>query len=407
MAGLFQLVERSLVEELRDRRTPAVGFPVPERQTLCSIRAGDLGERVDLLSADGPWDPQTTDDAAGIERLAKDLEFRPGEDRGELLNLETVAQVRLVDPVPQDGFRVRDAPDRCWHGDAQHLLPDMGEGPFDDIEDVVLADEGHLQVQLRELRLAIRSLILVAIAADDLEVAIHAGHHQQLLVELRRLRQGVDVPLLQPAGNEEVASALGCAPDQHWSLDLEKALGVEEVADRFGHPVPELQVPGHPRPAQVQVAIAKPHLLVDRAVFVDGERWRQRAVEDRHGTRVDLDLTRRQLLVFGPWWAPLDGALYVDHRFRSELTPDRVGLRVGGVELHLDDSTAIPQIDKDQATEVPPPVDPAVDVDVASNLLRSDRTGRNPRGQAHPPPNIWLVADSRSRSATLVCVFSR
>src|SRR4029077_17011115 len=397
---------RPLVEELRDRRTPAVGLPVPERQTLCSLRAGDLGERVDLLSTDGPRDPQTPDDAAGIERLAEDLEFRPGEERGQLLNLETVAQVGLVHPVPQDRFRVRDAPNRCGHGDAQQLLPNVGEGPFDDIEDVVLADEGHLQVQLRELRLAIGPLVFVAVAADDLEVAIHAGHHQQLFVELRRLRQGVDVAWLQPAGDEEVTSALGCAPDQHRSLDLQKALGVEEVADRLGHPVPELEVPGHPRSAQVQVAVAKPHLLVDRAVFVDGERRWLRAVEDDNGTRFDLDLARRQLLVFGPWWPPLDGALHMDHRLRSELTTDGVDLRVGGVELHLDDSAAIAQIDEDQTAEVAPPVHPAVHVDVASNLLRSDRTGRRARRQAHPPPNIWLIVDSRSRSATLVWVFS-
>ena len=47
--------------------------------------------------------------------------------------------------------------------------------------------------------------------------------------------------------------------------------------------------------------------------------------------RLDLDLTRGQLLVFGPRRAPLDGAPHPDHRLRSKLTTDRMSLRVDGV----------------------------------------------------------------------------
>ena len=77
-----------------------------------------------------------------------------------------------------------DATDGSRHVNVEHLFPDVREAAFDHVQDVVLADERHLQVQLGELRLAIGALVLVAIAANDLEVAIHPGHHQQLLVEL-------------------------------------------------------------------------------------------------------------------------------------------------------------------------------------------------------------------------------
>ena len=72
----------------------------------------------------------------------------------------------------------------------------MGEAALDDVEHIVLADEGHFEVQLSELRLAIGALVFVPVAADDLEIAIHAGHHEQLLVELGRLRQRIHVPRL-------------------------------------------------------------------------------------------------------------------------------------------------------------------------------------------------------------------
>ena len=55
-------------------------------------------------------------------------------------------------------------------------------------------DERHFQVQLRELRLAVGPQVLVAEAAGDLHVAVVAGDHQDLLVKLRRLRQGVELP---------------------------------------------------------------------------------------------------------------------------------------------------------------------------------------------------------------------
>ena len=53
-------------------------------------------------------------------------------------------------------------------------------------------DEGGLDVDLGELRLAVGAQVLVAEAAGDLEVFLEAGDHQELLVLLRRLRQGVE-----------------------------------------------------------------------------------------------------------------------------------------------------------------------------------------------------------------------
>ena len=90
--------------------------------------------------------------------------------------------------------------------------------------DVLVLDERHLDVELGELGLAVGAQVLVAEAAGDLEVAVEAGDHQELLVELGRLRQGVEVPGVDPAGDQEVAGALGRAAAQDGRLDLEEAL---------------------------------------------------------------------------------------------------------------------------------------------------------------------------------------
>ena len=107
-----------------------------------------------------------------------------------------------------------------------------GEGHLlDPGHDVVVVDEAHLQVELGELGLAVAAQVLVAQAAGDLEVAVEAADHEQLLHLLRALRQGVDAARLQAGGHDEVARALGRGLDQQRRLDLDEAGLVVGVAD--------------------------------------------------------------------------------------------------------------------------------------------------------------------------------
>ena len=109
------------------------------------------------------------------------------EARVRTIGAEAGDRLRKADPRPgrRRDRELADGEDR-----AHHLL---GE-----VQDVVLDDERQLDVELRELGLAIRPLILVAEAACDLEVALETADHQQLLEDLRRLRQRVERAALQP-----------------------------------------------------------------------------------------------------------------------------------------------------------------------------------------------------------------
>ena len=128
-------------------------------------------------------------------------------------------------------------------------------------------------------------VVLVAEAAGDLVVALEAGDHQQLLEQLRRLRQRVEGALLLAAGDEEVAGALGGRAGQHRRLDLEEALAVEELAHRRGDPVAQRQRLAHLLAAQVEVAVAQPRVLADLAgEALDLER-RRLGVGEQLGAR--------------------------------------------------------------------------------------------------------------------------
>ena len=71
-------------------------------------------------------------------------------------------------------------------------LADALHQRLDHFEDALLLRERHLQIDLRELGLPVGAEILVAEAAHDLEILFEAADHQQLLEDLRRLRQRVE-----------------------------------------------------------------------------------------------------------------------------------------------------------------------------------------------------------------------
>ena len=156
--------------------------------------------------------------------------------------------------------------------------------------------ERHLDVELGEVELAVGALVLVPEAADDLVVALEPGDHQELLEELRRLRQGVERARLAPPRDQEVARALGRGAGEHRRLDLDEPLAVEELAHRPSDPVPQLDRVAHPLAAQVEVAVAEPRLLPDLArERLDLERRRVGVGEQRGVGDPQLDLARRQL----------------------------------------------------------------------------------------------------------------
>ncbi len=92
-------------------------------------------------------------------------------------------------------------------------------------EHVLLRHEAHLDVELVELaRAAVGARVLVAKAGGDLEVPVEAGDHVELLVLLRRLRQGVELAGMQARRHQEVARTLGRGGGQDRRLELGEAL---------------------------------------------------------------------------------------------------------------------------------------------------------------------------------------
>ena len=129
-------------------------------------------------------------------------------------------------------------------------------------EHVLLLDERHLQVELVELAgRAVGARVLVAKAGRDLKIAVEARHHEQLLVLLRRLRQGVELARVQARGHQKIAGALGRARGQDRRLELDEALLLHAPADRGDDRRAQQDGLVHDLAAQVEEAVAKARFL--------------------------------------------------------------------------------------------------------------------------------------------------
>ena len=157
-----------------------------------------------------------------------------------------------------------------------HVMPGIGPGRSPvtasaasstasemNAEHVVLVDEAGLDVELHELELAVGPQVLVPQAAGDLEVAVDAADHQQLLEELRALGQRVEAAGLEPAtarrtrGRPRASASMSIGVST--STKPWRSMAARMALLTVG---PDAQVALHALAAQVDVAVAEAHVLV-------------------------------------------------------------------------------------------------------------------------------------------------
>src|SRR5580704_3426913 len=105
------------------------------------------------------------------------------------------------------------------------LLENPAQHRLDRGKDILLGDKTHFDIELVEFAgAAVGARILVAKTRRDLEIAIEARHHDELLELLRRLRQGVEFSRMQAGRHQKIARAFWTGSGENRSLELEKAL---------------------------------------------------------------------------------------------------------------------------------------------------------------------------------------
>ena len=261
-------------------------------------------------------------DGHGLDRLtAQRLKFVLGEQLRHVGRSQVDAQIGLVAAVDRQRVVVRDAAERrlgCNIIGAE-LREDGGQHVLADGEHVLLRRERHLHIQLIELAGgAVAARILITEAGRDLEVAVEAARHQQLLELLRRLRQRVELARVLARGHEIVARALGGGGGQNRRRDLQEVVRHHRLTQRGDHLAAQDDVLLHRGIAQVEVAVLQALRFVGLAAAVDlkGQGIVAAAAEHLDLLGHDLDLAGGLLAVLARALAhgalDGDGALLVD-----------------------------------------------------------------------------------------------
>ena len=330
-------------------------------QALRAALLGPLLPGVELTA----WLAGSTIHDDGTDVLVLEhAEGRVLEELGALSDLDVEAQIRLIGAVEAHRVGVGHARERGLDlvaSGGPHLGKDLlGQG-----DDVLLVDEAHLDVQLRELWLAVGAEVLVPVAAGDLVVPLHAGDHEQLLEQLRGLRQSVEGSWLQACRNQEVTCALWGGTGQRRGLDLREIVALEHLTGRSVGLGAQTECGALGGTAQIQVTVLQTGLFADfagRGRVVDLERQRGGLVEHLELADVDLDGTGRQVRVLGALRTGLHATAYADTVFAAQ----RVGALgdLGLAEHDLGHAGTVAQVDEDHATVVSTTAYPAGEGDL-------------------------------------------
>jgi hypothetical protein len=139
--------------------------------------------------------------------------------------------------------------------------------------------------------MSIGAEVLVPEATGNLKIPIEAGHHEQLFVDLGRLRQREEFARMDPAWHQIIPGAFRCRLGEDRGFDLEKTQAVEVAASGLHQPMPQDDVALQLGPPEIQHSVPQPELL-GRQVFLlfsgDGNRRRRRRPHDLKIADVDL-----------------------------------------------------------------------------------------------------------------------
>ena len=275
---------------------------------------------------------------------------------------QRVAQIGLVAAVFEHRFLVRDAHELAGRGHrfaVGELLEHAGQHRLDRREHVVLRHEAHLEIELVEFAgRAVGARVLVAEAGRDLEIAVEARDHDQLLEHLRRLRERVELARVHPARHQIIARALGAAGRQDRRLELGEALVDHPPPDRSDHRRAQQHVGVQTLAAKVEVAVFEPDILGIFGIAGDRHRQFRGGRLDVDGACDDLDLAGRQLRVHHVGRPGNDLAGHRHHRFDAQRF-EGAKHRAVGVGDDLGNPVMVAQIDEQQPAMVALAVDPA------------------------------------------------
>ena len=329
-------------------------------QALGTVNLHEVGVAVDFAPADfaAAGHAQRHHAPAGrAGRAAEDFEVHIAHHVCQFGEFELHAQIGLVGAEAVHGLGVgHDGEFAQFH--AQRLPENLRDHFLEQAANVLLVQKRGFDIDLREFRLAVGAQVFVAEALGDLVVAVKAGHHQQLLEELGRLRQREKVPVMHAAGHQVIARAFGRALGEHGCFDVDEAVLVQKLAHGHRHAVAQHEVALHHGAAQIQHAVRQARGLA-QVLVVKLEGRRDGRVEHFQLVAQHFHLAAFEAVVRGAFRAGTHQACDLHAELVAQVFRRFEHGGAVGVANHLHIAFAVAQVDEDHAAVVAPAVHPA------------------------------------------------
>ena len=200
--------------------------------------------------------------------------------------------------------------------------------------------------------------VFVAEAGRDLEIAVEARHHQQLLEHLRRLGKRIEFAGVHAAGHQIIARAFRAAGGEDRRLEFHEALIDHAATHTRNHIGAQHNVVVQTLTTQIEEAIAQADVFRIFRIAEYGHRKLLRGGLKRHFTCADFNLTRRQICIHGFSGTRHDFAGHRDNGFGAGLFKNFEGFGVD-VRDDLGQAIMVSQIHEKQIAMIPLAVNPA------------------------------------------------
>ena len=252
-----------------------------------------------------------------------------------------------------------------------HGLQDLRHDVFHHLQHVIAPHVAHLDVHLGELGLTVGTQVLVAEAARDLVVALHAGAHEHLLELLRALGQRVELAGIRTAGDDVVAGSLRRGVGQNGRLHLKESAFVQRGAHGLRKGMTQQQALVHFRTTQVHVAPFHACDLVGFDAVFDAEGRGDAGVQNLQPAGQHLDLAGEHAGVDAFFSTRPHAASHFQHVLAAQML-GRMELVLGHairVYHDLGVAGAVAQIDEDEPAVVAVMPYPARQHDLAVDIF--------------------------------------
>ena len=374
--SVTEFVQLFRCEELADLSFDFVIFlDAHPNEALGTVLADISGEFVNLLTGEvhATLGCDTADLSASCDAVLEHAEVGLGADFGNIVDFEIEAKVRLVGTVLEHGFVPLHATDMLRRFEVPNLAENVRDELVEHFHDFVLVDERHFDVDLGEFRLTVCAKVFVAEALGDLEVAVHAGNHQKLLVLLRRLREGVELARVHTGRHEVVTCAFRSGLAKARSFNVFKTVCIEKVVHGLEETALEEELLLNPRTAKIQVTVLQAKVVVFLAFFVrvvDGERRSEGGVQNFKLICLDFNFTGSELVVGIAFFTGIYLTSHVNDVFITELFRclQNFGIVIR-VENDLRFAKLVAEVNEDDSTVVAAAIHPTGECYSLANIF--------------------------------------